>query len=470
MASELLKTFQKIERGRAKCIAKANEKNYTLPENASLEELAKCLDAQAYISDYVHMYTAILSGDYENCPEFRIPTSVTKVAMNAFKETDIQNIIFHDDITSIGSDAFASTKLKTINLPPNLKTIGDRAFSSCTDVENDIVIPETVTSIGTAAFSGVGESIAREKTITIPSSVTSLNNTVCKGFAIVNWYTPVNKIPDYTCAAASSTKSYNLLKEFNISDELLNNITSIGTEAFLYQSVLTKLPIGRSVTTIGSKAFQYCSNVTEPVIIPKTCTSIGSNAFQNAKLKGGISFDPECATTLNTYVFNNTDINTGILEIPENVTLTKDYALQAVRKEYVPAKNNVAAYYVQMDRVEVYGDEFRQFGSQIFNGAYIIDLIIHAATHDCNYNGLFNSQNIYNIVFPNLSVDCPGNSNDFNTTGLGKGGIYVPDDIVATLKTKTGWSGKASYIKPISTWSGYSDYLEREAARNSTEE
>ena len=57
-----------------------------------------------------------------------------------------------------------------------------------------------------------------------------------------------------------------------------NSVTSIGDYAFYYCSGLTSVTIGNSVTSIGDYAFNSCKGLTS-VTIPNSVTSIGEWAF-----------------------------------------------------------------------------------------------------------------------------------------------------------------------------------------------
>ena len=210
-----------------------------------------------------------------------IPNSVTRIGYQAFCGcSGLTSVTIPNSVTSIGDYAFlACSGLTSVTIPNSVTSIGDGAFQKCSGLTSvhisdiaawcnidfgdnplyyahhlylngeevkDLVIPNSVTSIGNRAFSGCSGLTS----VTIPNSVTSIGRCAfsdCSGLTSVT-------IP--------------------------NSVTSIGSSAFSRCSGLTSVSIPNSVTSIEGYAFYGCSGLTS-VTIPNGVTSIEYNAFAN---------------------------------------------------------------------------------------------------------------------------------------------------------------------------------------------
>lgn len=132
---------------------------------------------------------------------------------------------------------------KNTIVPNSVTSIGGAAFSGCSSLIS-VIIPDGVTSIGNSAFSGC-DLLA---SITIPNSVTNIGT--------------------YAFSGCSSLKSA----------IIGNGVTNIGNSTFSGCFSLESVTIGNSVTSIGDFAFYNCSSL-KSVTIPNSVTSIGTYSF-----------------------------------------------------------------------------------------------------------------------------------------------------------------------------------------------
>ena len=162
----------------------------------------------------------------------------------------------------------------TYSIKEGVRIICNNAFFCCRSL-TDIVIPDSVTSIGDGAFEG-----CRSLTeVVIPNSVTSIGDrafSVCRFLTEVVIPNCVTSIGDRTFLGCSS------LTEVVIPD----SVTNIGKGAFANCCSLAEVVIPNSVTTIGGFAFMKCKSLAE-VVIPNSVVCIDSNSFigWNGKLE-----------------------------------------------------------------------------------------------------------------------------------------------------------------------------------------
>ena len=65
---------------------------------------------------------------------------------------DETDVIIPDSVTSIGNKAFIwCESLQNVTIPDSVTSIGDKAFGWCSSLQS-ITIPDSVTSIGNEAF------------------------------------------------------------------------------------------------------------------------------------------------------------------------------------------------------------------------------------------------------------------------------------------------------------------------------
>jgi len=100
-------------------------------------------------------------------------------------------------------------------------------------------------------------------------------------------------------------------------------VTSVGTRAFRQCKNLTSVTIGNSVTSIGADAFTGCFNLTS-ITIPSSVTSIGSHAFDGCSGLTSVTI-PNSVTSIGSGAFEYCYGLTSIT-IPNSVTSIGEYA------------------------------------------------------------------------------------------------------------------------------------------------
>ena len=228
------------------------------------------------------------------------------------EDTEITNLIIPNSVTSIGNRAFyGCSGLTSVSIPNSVTSIGESAFRSCSGLTS-ITIPNSVTSIGLAAFgrcSGL-------TSVTIPNSVTSIGESAfyrCSGLTSVTIPNSVTSIGHGAFSECSGLTSITIP----------NSVTSIESSAFYGCSGLTSITIPNSVTSIGESAFSGCSGLTS-ITIGSGVTSIGHYAFDGCSGLTSVTIGSG-VTSIGFYAFQNCSGLTSVT-IPNSVTSIGEYA------------------------------------------------------------------------------------------------------------------------------------------------
>ena len=186
--------------------------------------------------------------------------------------TEITNLIIPNSVTSIGSSAFYyCSGLTSVTIPNSVTSIGEYTFFHCSGLTS-VTIGNSVTSIGDCAF----EYCSGLTSVTIPNSVTSIGYGAfeyCSGLTSVTLNSNAIASKKYTSSSSLENVFGRQVKTYILGDE----VTSIGDYAFSDCSGLTSVTIPNSVTSIGDSAFEDCGLTS--ITIGNSVTSIGNNAF-----------------------------------------------------------------------------------------------------------------------------------------------------------------------------------------------
>lgn len=272
-----------------------------------------------------------------------IPKSVTFIGNSAFVNcTSITSLAIPNSVTFIGNSAFSGCKgITSLTIPNGVTYIDIGAFGGCTGITS-VTIPESVTYIGSNVFYGcsslikmqveVGNRIydsrencnaiietatntliaACQTTTSIPNTITAIGTSAFSGTDITSLTIP-NSV---TSIRESAFQGCKMLTSLSIP----NTVSMIDIEVFAGCSALTYISIPNSVTAIGEAAFWGCTNLTS-IVIPNSvisierwafsgCTNLASVTLGNRVLSLGYAAFGQCAS-LTSVTLPNSVISIG---------------------------------------------------------------------------------------------------------------------------------------------------------------
>ena len=231
--------------------------------------------------------------------------SVTRIGNNAFEKSSAKEIVIPDSVTEIGSQAFSSCgKLTGVSIPNSVTTIRDRAFFGCNSLAS-ITIPDSVTDIELQAFCNC----TSLKSVTIPASVTYIGDEAFGYYFYDIDESEIKKVDGFKINYVKNTYGHYYATKNGFSDEdcLLTNELNNGTleiSKYVGNSATYEIPgeiDGKKVIGIGNSAFIDCTELTS-VTIPDGVTDIRWRAFYNCVSLKSVTI-PKSVTYIDNYAF-----------------------------------------------------------------------------------------------------------------------------------------------------------------------
>ena len=231
--------------------------------------------------------------------------SVTRIGNNAFEKSSAKEIVIPDSVTEIGSQAFSGCgKLTGVSIPNSVTTIRDRAFFDCNSLAS-ITIPDSVTDIELQAFCNC----TSLKSVTIPASVTDIGDEAFGYYFNDIDESEIKKVDGFKINYVKNTYGHYYATKNGFSDEdcLLTNELDDGTleiSNYAGNSATYEIPgeiDGKKVVRIGDSAFIDCTELTS-VTIPDSVTDIRWRAFYNCVSLKSVTI-PKSVIDIDNYAF-----------------------------------------------------------------------------------------------------------------------------------------------------------------------
>ena len=357
-------------------------------------------------------------------------TSVTSIAQSCFEGcTSLARISFHNGITSVGYNSFKNTTSLAIDISfPNLKTLNsaftnsgiisvsnlgkitqlvgvdnnNATFLNCKSLQ-EVVVPETVTSIGKATFKG------------------------CTALTDINFPTGITAIAENALNGCTSLV---------IDDLSLPNLASLGSNAFYDVSIRKISNLGK-ITALPAASYSTKNfgkkDVLEEVVLPDTLTSIPDSGVRGYTALNSINI-PQGVTIIGVSAFaGNTNMIIEDLSLPNLTSLGKNsFWGTKIKKVSNLGSITTLAGGANTDGPFNSCNDLRSvrlpvtltsIGELVFYGCTLDELIMDATTPPTlgSFRGTINA-------------------------------IYVPDASVTAYREATNWSAYADRILPLSEY------------------
>lgn len=287
------------------------------------------------VSDGVNNYTVTAIGDYS----FSGCNTMTSV-------------VIPNSVTSIGTEAFYSCNLSSVTIPNSVLSIGYEAFAGCSNL-TEVSIPESVTEIiGNPFFlcsklPAVNVDKANKNFCSVDGVLFDRDMTTLICYPIAKSGTSYS-IPSTVKTIGEESFAYSWLTMI----ELPNSVTSIGGRAF-NGSPITSINIPASVTEIKGNPFVLCENLSDINVdnANKDFCSVDGILFNRDKtvlkcypiIKKGVTYTiPATVRTIGENAFSNNKELQSVV-IPNSVTSIEFSAFSACKILSVEIPNSVTS-------------------------------------------------------------------------------------------------------------------------------
>ena len=309
-------------------------------------------------------------------------------------------ITLSNNVVSIGGFAFSGCSLVdqfnsdttgSLIIPTSCKSIDAYAFQEL-GLMTDLVVPDTVESIGVGAFRGCNSLI----NVTLPfvgNGQSATGNNAVFGFIFDN---------------DSSSGSHKTSDNYLFGGKVITN-QGPNSYGFYIPTTIRNITITKQ-TAIPNYAFQNCDLIAT-ITIPNSVTSIGKYAFYNcSNLKrlnsnvDGVFNIPASVTEINIYTFYNCT-SVEKVTLSNNVTLIDVYAFSGC--SFVKQFNS------NVDGNLITPTSCVAIGDYAFQGLGLMtDLVVSDATESIGDSAFKDCNSLVNVTLPFVGKSLTATKND----------------------------------------------------------
>ena len=393
---------------------------------------------QASVTDVKIPDTVISIGTnaFWNCNTIQttIPASVQNLGATAFYGTFVVNvdannqyfcseedgkILYNKDKTTLYQ--VSQNYTGEFKIPSTLTTINDFAMNGCAKVTGELVIPDSVQTIGRSAFEGTG--------------FTSLNlgNSV-KEIGVSAFYKCATMTGDLVIPASVTTIGENAFASTGFNGKLDFQAQIEEFPAAIFKGLnFTSVSFSDSVKTIGDHAFEKCERLAT-VTFGQGLETVGQYAFYNSGLSGALTF-PDSLKKIDTYAFAECPHITEITLPEGNATIeyaafTKDTGVQKIKIPLSEIKfddlNNKGYYIFTFNNTDtthtletiVVGTAPNEKSMSLFSNSLngLKTIVIGTGVSKIDSSIFSNTQLLQSALYPsNLTIDKKWDANHYLT-------------------------------------------------------
>ncbi len=244
----------------------------------------------------------MLSSAFEGCDQLssiEIPDGVTRIDGRVFANCALKEVYIPESVTSIGSNAFSCSTLERVEFSSlerlfqfNFRYVDENPLCDAHHLYisgeevTDLIVPESITTIRPYTLSGC----LGLKSLHIPATVKKVSYDVVSGCVNLKevHFSDLKSLFDIRFDERSHLLDnvehlYIGGKESNAL-EITEDISTIGDYALANCKCLTSLKLSETVTTVGTGSFKGCSNLSS-LTLPQSVEYLGDYAFMGCKLR-----------------------------------------------------------------------------------------------------------------------------------------------------------------------------------------